>query len=231
MRRKAEAVEAPQSREEASAIAGRYAEIAQQQASILANFDGQIATLVAQRDAMLARYDVEAEGLFERLRAWWAVAGKAGAKGKSTALGGVRLGERITTPKLGYQAGLDEAKALKRLLSLRWPLRERFVRRTAVLNKQAILNALVYSKSGAVKLRGLFAVLQKDEFFISVETAEEVDESCRTPLGAAAAIQSATSCPTTPYVGPPITWTPAWATSKFQDPFANPVCVSVEDLK
>lgn len=193
-RRKAPRQLAPQTIEEATALAGRYAEILTTAERLRADADASIATIEAARDGFIVPLEEEAKTIFLQLRAWWGVAGAELTEGKrkSHELAGCILGERTTPPSLTTgKMKLEEAiSAIYRLAADRvggGSLSKRLqalVRIKRGLDKPALLKELKAKDLGPLLSDAGFASKQKDEFFIdraaekpaAVETVE-VDQA------------------------------------------------------
>lgn len=168
-RRKGPALAAPSTYAEAVAIAEAYGSEERRIANIRAFTEKRIAEVKAAADAEIAKTAEGQSMRFAQLKAWWAVAQGDVAKGKkSFAIGGIVLGDRTSTPKLGFLEKRKEADALAWLRALRWIRSSVFVRTKHELDKPAILKALAEGKADAAMLKAAFKTVQKDEFFIAV---------------------------------------------------------------
>lgn len=181
-RRKAVAQDAPQTIEEAAALAGRYAGFLTNIEELRAGADTAIAQIQAARDGSIAPIEEEAKVIFLQLRAWWGVAGETLTEGKrkSHELAGCILGVRTTTPSLatGKMKVAEAVAAIFRVavttLSKK-ALSDRLralIRTKHELDKPAILKELASGDLGP-RLRELgFAPKQKEEFFIDRAAAK-----------------------------------------------------------
>lgn len=190
-RRKAAAVDAPSTTEDAVKLIGNYAEAEHHATKVHAEAEEKIAAIKAERDSVLALLDEAQKLRFNRLKAWWSVASETltDGKRKSVELAGALIGERTTNPKLKLPKGMTEQRAVDLLLE--W-LGGDYVRTVNQLDKPAILARLKDVPQGGEDPLVLqeFRVLadevgasisQKEEFFISVaplegtETVAEAD--------------------------------------------------------
>jgi phage host-nuclease inhibitor protein Gam len=175
-RRKAPAVEAPQTKAEALALADRYVALEQAAARAQAQLDKEIAAAKASHALTMEAIEPQLQDVFAGLRAWWAANAAELTKGKrrSIELGPVTLGERTGMPKLKLPKGMKAEAALAWLKRLRWGGRVRYIRVKEEIDKAAIITALNAKEGAAPTLRqaqltfksGGFSVVQAEEFFI-----------------------------------------------------------------
>ncbi|PXW78984.1 phage host-nuclease inhibitor protein Gam [Blastomonas natatoria] len=175
-RRKAAAVEAPQTRGEAIALAQLYVEAERTASWSQQLLDDQIAKAKADHARRMENIEPHLQHAFTGLRAWWAANSAELTKGKrrSIELGPVTLGERTGMPKLKLPKGMNAEAALAWLKGLRWKGARGFIRTKEELDKEAVIKALrapadapQYAQA-ARKLfsDGEFKVVQAEEFFI-----------------------------------------------------------------
>ncbi len=174
-RRKAPAVDAPQTRAEALALADRYVALEQAAARAQAQLDKEIAAAKASHALTMEAIEPQLQDAFAGLRAWWAANAAELTKGKrrSIELGPVTLGERTGMPKLKLPKGM-KAEAALAWLKGRWSGAVAFIRTKEELDKDAVIKALrsgVDAPPDAQLARlhfaqGKFEVVQAEEFFI-----------------------------------------------------------------
>ena len=182
-RRKAPAVEAPQTRAEALALADLYAAAERTAAWSQQLLDQQIANAKADHAARMEKIEPELQFAFAGLRAWWAANAAELTKGKrrSIELGPVTLGERTGMPKLKLPKGM-KAEAALAWLKGRWSGAVAFIRTKEELDKEAVIKALragVDAPPDAQLARlhfadGKFEVVQAEEFFIRTGEPESM---------------------------------------------------------
>ena len=173
-RRKSAALDAPQTIDQATALAGRYAELLTGCEELRAATDSGIARIEATRDAQIAPSEQEAKDIFRQLSRWWSVAAPAMTDGKrkSVELAGCVIGERTAMPSLKLPKGQKEDEAVGSLrkwieAGFDWP--NACLRIKYNLEKPEIIKILrldSVSMAGE-KLAALgFTVSQREEFFI-----------------------------------------------------------------
>ena len=175
-RRKAAAVEAPQTRAEAIALAEEYAKIEDTIADSQKLLEYQINQAKAAHAARMANAEERLKPVFAGLRAWWAANSAELTKGKrrSIELGPVTLGERTGMPKLKLPKGMKAEGAIAWLKGLEWTGALGFIRIKEELDKEAVIKALrapADAPADAQAARkhfsdGKFEVVQAEEFFI-----------------------------------------------------------------
>jgi phage host-nuclease inhibitor protein Gam len=174
-RRKAPAVEAPQTRAEALALADRYVALEQAAARAQAQLDKEIAAAKASYALTMEAIEPQLQDAFAGLRAWWAANAAELTKGKrrSIELGPVTLGERTGMHKLKLPKGM-KAEAALAWLKGRWSGAVAFIRTKEELDKEAVIKALRAGVDAPPDVQlarlhfaeGKFEVVQAEEFFI-----------------------------------------------------------------
>lgn len=168
---KSPAIKAPQTTEEASALAERFAVVDAELQTRAAEAQASIAATKAVAEAVMLPLLAELKTIEKQLKPWWAVRHEELTEGKrrSIELGGCAIGYRLSTPKVVFSDGTDDDAAA----TLRSAEMEEFLRITIAPDKPAILKAL--STDGepgerhdlAARLIGLgFSSKQVDTFFI-----------------------------------------------------------------
>lgn len=175
-RRKASAVEAPQTKAEAIALADRYVALEQAAARAQAQLDKEVAAAKASHALTMEAIEPQLQDAFAGLRAWWAANSAELTKGKrrSIELGPVTLGERTGMPKLKLPKGMKVEGAIAWLKGLRWVGARSFIRKKEELDKEAVIKALrapADAPAGSKDARKVFndcgfEVIQAEEFFI-----------------------------------------------------------------
>lgn len=175
-RRKAAAVDAPQTKAEALALADLYVAAERTATWSQAVLDEQIAKAKSEHAARLEKIEPHLQTAFAGLRAWWSANAAELTKGKrrSIELGPVTLGERTGMPKLKLPKGMKAEAALAWLKGLRWGGRVRYIRVKEEIDKAAIIAAMNAKQGAAPTLQeaqlqfksGGFIVVQAEEFFI-----------------------------------------------------------------
>lgn len=191
-RRKAAAVDAPQTMAEALALADRYVALEQAAARAQAFLDKQIADAKSTHAITMEAIEPQLQTAFAGLRAWWAANAAELTKGKrrSIELGPIVLGERTGMPKLKLPKGMKAEAALAWLKGLRWGGRVRYIRIKEEIDKAAIISALNAKEGAAPTLQeaqrtfksGGFIVVQAEEFFIRTgepETSIDMESQTR----------------------------------------------------
>jgi phage host-nuclease inhibitor protein Gam len=171
-RRKADAIIAPQTIEEATALIVLYAEIHTKVDQIDLDAAQAITQIQGARDALKMPLIQDAEGIFMRLRAWWAVAGPeiVAKNRKSAKIAGSEIGERKTPRKLKLKKGFTVDQAIEWLTTNG---HRNLLRTKRSLDKPAILSAVKADDVISRSLQGAgFGTSQKTEFFIDRDIAE-----------------------------------------------------------
>lgn len=185
-RKKAPRQEAPQSIEQATALAARYVYLLNLIDDEKTSAQAAIDNLRARLDEEIKPREEELKAIFRQLRPWWA-ANKdelTDGKRKSIELAGAQLGERTTTPALSLPAGTKQEDFAARLHLLGFTS---LVRVKMSIDKPACIKALRWldreppqadvedkvwhedqlQRSAGEDLAAKGAkVTQKDEFFI-----------------------------------------------------------------
>lgn len=180
-RRKAAAVDAPQTMAEALALADRYVALEQAAARAQAFLDKQIADAKSTHAITMETIEPQMQTAFVGLRAWYAANAAELTKGRrrSIELGPIVLGERTGMPALKLPKGMKVKAALTWLKGLRWSDKTRYIRTKEEIDKQAIIKALNADEDADPVLRTAkvqfmgagFQAVQAEEFFI--RTGEE----------------------------------------------------------
>lgn len=171
-RRKAAAIDAPQTLAEATAQVVRYAALEREMQHFEAVADARIAEIKASLAADLAHHKEVMKPLFKQLAAWWAANQGELTKGKrrSIDIAGVIMGERRTPPSLKLPKDVSADDMVAKLFGAKRP---ELVKTQHSLDKPAIIK-LLGSDDHAEALEALgLALSQKDEFFIAIGAAEK----------------------------------------------------------
>ncbi|WJY18696.1 host-nuclease inhibitor Gam family protein [Alteriqipengyuania flavescens] len=109
-RRKAAAQSAPQTIEEATALAARYVDLLDAIELERVEAQSAIDEVLAARDAVIAPREEELKDIFRQLRPWWTANREdlTDGKRKSIELAGAQLGDRTTTPRLAAPKGMTQ---------------------------------------------------------------------------------------------------------------------------
>lgn len=168
-RRKAPALDLPETLEEAAVLASRVALLEADIAGIEAEQKVRLALVNQEIGERIATRRDELDALIPRLSAWWQASGRellANGK-KSAKFAGVEMGMRTDPPSLGWVKGNTAKKLLAALLGLPWALNAKLLRVTYALDKDAILKAVSKPGDIADKLTRLgFKRVQDEKFFI-----------------------------------------------------------------
>ncbi|MGQ2942676.1 MAG: host-nuclease inhibitor Gam family protein [Blastomonas fulva] len=183
-RRKAAAVDAPQTMAEALALADRYVALEQAAARAQAFLDKQIADAKSTHAITMETIEPQLQTAFAGLRAWYAANAAELTKGKrrSIELGPIVLGERTGMPKLKLPKGMKADAALAWLKGLRWAGVTGFIRTKDELDKEAMIKVLRAPNDAPgdiLAARELFTehqfgVVQAEEFFIRTGEPESL---------------------------------------------------------
>ncbi|MBX9797805.1 host-nuclease inhibitor Gam family protein [Sphingomonas sp.] len=174
-RRKAAALAAPTTIEEAKAMIARYAAVSARVAAIDAEADSAIAEARRLQAVATAPCEDELRQLFAALKTWWAVAGgEIAGKRRSTELAGVEIGVRRSPPSLKLPKAMGVKAAITAMLGngLAGWLRIKYE-----LDKPGIIGAIGNDPDHDLAKMG-FEAVSKDEFFIALRPVEapKVDE-------------------------------------------------------
>jgi phage host-nuclease inhibitor protein Gam len=186
-RRKQQALDVPETAEEARAIMADYI---QAERSILgARLDAEIAidAVTVRRDGIVAGLATANATRFAQLKAWWEAGGQkllADKGARSGQLAGAKIGIRLTPPKVKFAKGEKAEKVVLWLSGLRSMLAGKFIRRKLELDKQEIVKRLPSDESVQKLFAGKLSVIQVDEFFIDAGLDED---AMRSALAAAQA--------------------------------------------
>lgn len=173
-RRKAEAADVPQSQVEAVAMIAEY--VASERATLRDRVmaEAAIDAIKANLAAVVAVREVDQKSRFAALKSWWEAGGKEKAgKARSTEIAGIKIGVRLSPPKVKFAKGYSAEKALAWLKGLRWPRKSGFIRTKVELDKQAIIKAVQGDEAIGNRFSGVLGVVQSDEFFIDAGLDEE----------------------------------------------------------
>lgn len=175
-RRKAAAVDAPQTMAEALKLAEDYAKIEHCIVDSQKLLDFEVARAKSDHAARMANLEPRLQTAFAGLRAWWSANAAELTKGKrrSIELGPVTLGERTGMPKLKLPKGMKAEAALTWLKGLRWGGKVRYVRVKEEFDKAAVIATLnnaheprsPQATARHIFINGGFTVTQAEEFFI-----------------------------------------------------------------
>lgn len=165
---------APQTVQQATALATRYAVLSAQADAINARRAALMARVNGAADASLVPIAAELKDIAKQLKPWWAASIEelTGGKRKSIELGGCTLGYRISPPKVVHDHGKD-GDAVEVLMGT--PYEAITIRVSHSLDKPAILKALDEQALldgddvPAITLASLgFRSKQTEDFFIDV---------------------------------------------------------------
>ncbi|SCW56001.1 Mu-like prophage host-nuclease inhibitor protein Gam [Sphingobium faniae] len=173
-RKKAPALEAPQTVEEAVAVIAEYRDLLDKLDELRLDGESSIARIKAAHDEFAAPLNQRMKDLFIRLRAWWAVAAPSMTDGKtkSVALAGCKIGNRMSTPSLKHD-GLKAEQLVEQLADLGMA---ELLRITTKLDKQACIAAISKGDELGQLLLWLGARNhQTEEFFIDRAEKKAVD--------------------------------------------------------
>jgi phage host-nuclease inhibitor protein Gam len=182
-RRKAAAVDAPQTMAEALALADRYVALEQAAARAQAFLDKQIADAKSTHAITMETIEPQLQTAFAGLRAWYAANAAELTKGKrrSIELGPIVLGERTGMPALKLPKGMKAPGALDWLKAMKYKygLLGGLIRTKEELDKPEIIKVVRAAADAEQPVRQAqvellkagFTVTQAEEFFI--RTGEE----------------------------------------------------------
>ncbi len=163
-RRKAPALQAPQTMGEAVDLLRKFAAISLGLDQIEVDRAESKAQIDATADKLAAPMKEALKDIVRQLRPWWAVAGDDLTEGKrkSIELAGCLIGQRTTTPKLAHPGKEEEAVQILVAEDL-----AAHVRQKLTLDKQSLLKALASGDEDAARLTLLgFTRKQREEFFV-----------------------------------------------------------------
>jgi phage host-nuclease inhibitor protein Gam len=166
-RRKAPAIDAPQTLADAIGLLESYAEITFALETLATDRDAAIAAIRAAHDAAAAPLELHLKASFNRLKPWWEVARDAltSGKKKSVELGGCVIGLRTNTPSLQLPKGATAESLIAGLIA--WKLRQ-FVVVKRSLDRAGLIKWLRGPENSirAELIRLGLDIKQADEFFI-----------------------------------------------------------------
>lgn len=181
-RRKAPAIEAPQTMTAAIAAADEYAKLEHAMATAELIRDEQIAKAKTLCAELLDDMKPKMAAQHKALQAYFAANEQllTGGTKRSVTIGPVILGRRTSTPSLKLPKGMKQADAITAILKKRSG--GRFIAIKKSLDKSAIMAALkgITTSPASHWLASMgFSLSQSDEFFIKVgepeKTVEQVD--------------------------------------------------------
>lgn len=154
---------APQTIEAATDLAGRFAELDGQLATIEAARQDELAKINGAADAAIVPIVAELKDIAKQLKPWWAANFETltDGKRKSIELGGCMLGYRMSPPKVTFANGTDEdgARFLKGVGCTE------LIREKVSLDKPAVLKALDGDLGEKLREAG-FGMSQREDFFL-----------------------------------------------------------------
>ncbi|MBX9881228.1 MAG: host-nuclease inhibitor Gam family protein [Sphingomonas sp.] len=172
-RRKAPALAAPATLEEAKAMLARYQHLAARADGVKAAVEEAIANARKVEAEQLAPLESELRQIFAALKTWWAVAGaEIAGKRRSAELAGVEIGVRRSPPALKMPKGLTMKALIQAMLGkglIGW-LRIKYE-----LDRPGIVATITGNNDHDLAKMG-FAAEAKDEFFIALRPLETATE-------------------------------------------------------
>lgn len=164
-RRKAPALAAPATLEEAKALIHRYALLSAELDAITAETEAAIARARDAAAEASAPREAELRQLFAALKAWWAVAGaEIAGRRRSADLEGVEIGVRRTPPALKLPKGFTMPALIAAMIAkghIGW------LRVKHELDRAGIV-ATITGNPGRVLSQMGFEAVSKDEFYIAL---------------------------------------------------------------
>lgn len=168
-RRKAPALAAPATLEEAKALIHRYALLSAELDAITAETEAAIARARDAAAEASAPREAELRQLFAALKTWWAVAGaEIAGKRRSAELAGVEIGIRRSPPALKLPGKLTTKALIQAMVQkglIGW-LRIKYE-----LDRPGIVATITGNPAHDLSKMGVEAV-SKDEFFIALRPLE-----------------------------------------------------------
>lgn len=168
-RRRAPALAAPSSIEEAKTMLARYALLSAQADGVKAEADRAVATAREIEAEQLAPLEVELRQIFAALKTWWAVAGaEIAGKRRSAELAGVEIGIRRSPPALKLPGKLTTKALIQAMVQkglIGW-LRIKYE-----LDRPGIVATITGNPAHDLSKMG-FEAVSKDEFFIALRPLE-----------------------------------------------------------
>lgn len=168
-RRRAPALAAPSSIEEAKTMLARYALLSAQANGVKAQADRAVATAREMEAEQLAPLEAELRQIFAALKTWWAVAGaEIAGKRRSAELAGVEIGIRRSPAALRLPKGFTMQALIHAMLGkglIGW-LRIKYE-----LDRPGIVATITGNPAHDLAQMG-FWTEAKDEFFIALRPLE-----------------------------------------------------------
>lgn len=175
---------APQTLEQALAIADLFAARDAERATHVAHFEAELQKLKAAADAVLLPIDAELKDYAKQLKPYWAanIDALTGGKRKSYELGGCVIGYRISPPAVHFAHGTDQVAAR----ALKEDGLAKHLRVTIAPDKPAILHDLEGDDTElAARLDALgFSIRQREDFFIERADAQNASTRVAEDAGA-----------------------------------------------
>lgn len=173
-RRKQEALEVPASETEAMELLRSYCDGEHAIMALRLSAEGEMGAIARRRDDALAVIAVEQDKRFRSLKAWWEAGGsKLAGRARSIELTGIRIGLRLTPPKVKFARGVNALAVVEWLKGLRWARKKDFLRTKTELDRQAVIKAALADKAIAATFEQKLTIVQDDEFFIDAGLDEE----------------------------------------------------------
>ena len=174
---------APQTLEEATAIAGRFATLDAMAASIEASRQRMLVKINGDADTSIAPIVAEMKDIVKRLKPWFAGNYDELTKGerKSIEIGGCHVGYRVSPPKVTFEG--TDADGLAALLESGL---DDLVRVVRSIDKPAVLKALEGEDASSVTALG-FTIAQPELFFVD-RLQPKPDPVADVPDGAGGAV-------------------------------------------
>ncbi len=167
-RRKQEAVEVPETAEEARELIELYVKGDRQMLRTTLAYEERIDELKVERDARLTLIAKGQTLLFAAIKAWWEAGGKkAAGRGRSAEIAGAKLGVRLTPPAVKLGRGVKPVAVIAWLKRWTGSAAKGMIRTKVELDKPGIIKAAQAEDWVRAKLAdGGVTVVQTDEFFI-----------------------------------------------------------------
>jgi phage host-nuclease inhibitor protein Gam len=167
VRRKAPAIDAPQSLAEAIDLLEDYAALSFERDRLATDRNAAIAAIHAAHDAAAAPLEQHLKASFNRLKPWWEVARDAltDGKRKSVELGGCLIGTKIDNPSLSLPKGKSSELLISEMISTG---ETAFIVSRLSLDRSDIIKWLRGPENSVKEalLRWGFSTVQRDQFFI-----------------------------------------------------------------
>lgn len=193
-RRKAAAVDAPQTKVEALALAEEYAKVECCIVDSQKLLDFEVARAKSDHAARMANLEPRLQTAFAGLRAWWSANAAELTKGKrrSIDLGPIVLGERTGMPALKLPKGMKAKAAIEWLNAMKYKYGQLggLVRTKEELDKSELIKVVRAAADAEQPIRQAqvellkagFTVIQAEEFFIRTgedETPSDMETQTR----------------------------------------------------